>query len=448
MTSLGLLNTLLQLRMTGNAVAQTGADPSFKALVCVFLTGGNDSFNMLVPTTSDEYSDYSASRSNLALPLPGSTNGVLPLNVLNTPGRTFGLNPAMPQLQGLFNTGAAGFIANTGTLIEPIPNVAGYRSGSFRTPQALFSHASQIMEWQTSLPQTVTGLNGWAGRMADAVNILNDSAGGVPMSISLDGNNILQTGSEIVPYVISENGSIGLSGAGQGPSTSGLRASSVSSMMEQSYRTILERAYAEGTSSSFDIHEAFSSATTSASLNTTFPRTTLANKLAMVARSIKAAPDLGHKRQIFFITHGSFDHHSDLVEPQALLLNELDGAMSAFNSAMHEQNMNDQVTLFTCSEFSRTLRSNGRGTDHGWGGNQIVMGGAVDGAKIHGQYPESLLIGSGQDIGTNGRLLPTTSCDLYFAELAKWFGVSTGDLETILPNLSNFASSPPLEFIQ
>jgi len=171
----------------------------------------------------------------------------------------------------------------------------------------------------------------------------------------------------------------------------------------------------------------------------------------MVARTIKAGPSLGHKRQIFFVSYGSFDHHNELLENQKLRLGELDGAMAAFQTEMNNEGLDDQVSLFTCSEFSRTIRSNGRGSDHAWGGNQIVMGGGVKGSRIYGDYPTSLLLGEGQDVGTSGRLLPTTSCDLYFAELAKWFGVSASDLETILPNIGNFYSptstTPPLGFL-
>ncbi|MGJ8725440.1 MAG: DUF1501 domain-containing protein [Roseibacillus sp.] len=451
MSSLALFNTLLQLRMTGNAMAQSGAgDDDHKALVCIFLFGGNDSFNMLVPTTTDEYSAYAASRSNLALPSPGNTGGVLPLTSLNTPGRTFGLNPAMPKLQSLFNTSEAAFVANVGTLVVPIPTPVDYKSGNFELPKALFSHNNQQAEWQTSLPQTLSALSGWAGRMADATNIRNDPNGTVPMSISLDGNNIMQTGSNVFPYSITKDGSVGLTGSGFGGSN-GLRVGATESMMEETYRTVLERAYAEESSRSFDTHSSFASATSSVNISTAFDSTTLSQNLAMVARSIAAGPALGHKRQIFFVGYGSFDHHDELLAAQTLRLTELDNAISSFQTAMSDLSLEDQVTLFTCSEFSRTIRSNGRGTDHAWGGNQIVVGGAVKGSRIYGQYPDTLGLASGMDIGTNGRLLPSTSCDLYFAELAKWFGVSNSDLETILPNISEFysptSSTPPLGFL-
>lgn len=451
MSSLGVLNTILQLRMTGNAVAQTGAASDYKALVCVFLTGGNDSFNMLVPTTASEHLHYAASRSNLALPLPGRAGGVLPLTSLNTPGRSFGLHPAMPQLQGLFNAGDAGFVANVGTLVEPVGTVAEYNSGDFELPKALFSHNNQQMEWQTSLPQSLLAFDGWAGRMADIVNIQNDPSATVPMSISLSGNNIMQTGNEVFQYVITENGSVGLTGNGVSGSVEGHRAGAVSSMMEQTYRTVLERAYAEGTTRSFGTHEAFSAATEGVASASAFPNTTLAKQLEMISKTIKAGPSLGHKRQIFFVALNGFDHHGELLEAHNDRLGVLDGALAAFQTEMNGSGLSEQVSLFTSSEFARTIRSNGRGTDHGWGGNQIVMGGAVQGSRIYGNYPSSLLLGTGQDVGTNGRLLPSTSCDLYFAELAKWFGVSGSDLETVLPNISNFysptSSEPPLGFL-
>ncbi len=450
MTSLGLLNTLIQLRLTGNAVAQTGAPQNYKALVCLFLFGGNDSYNMLIPTASGEYSNYVASRTNLALPSPGSPNGVLPLTTLNTPGRTFGVNPALEFLQSAYNNEDVAFIANAGTLIEPIPNVAAYNSGNYDLPKALFSHNNQQMEWQTSLPQSLSASTGWAGRMADNLNILNDPNGKVPMSVSLNGNNTLQTGTDVVPYVINESGAVGLTDLNTTVANNA-RNNTTTSFMDQTYRSVLERAYAEESNNSFDAFADFSAALNSSNITTVFSNTGLAKDLEMVAKTIKSAPNLGHERQIFFVGLGGFDHHSSLLAPHTALLKELDGALASFNAAMHEINMDDDVTLFTCSEFGRTMRSNGLGTDHAWGGNQIVMGGAVKGSRIYGDYPSNLLIGTGLDVGTTGRLLPTTSCDLYFAELAKWFGVSSGDLETILPNINNFYSptsaAPPLGFL-
>ena len=452
MTSLSMFNALMQLKITGNAVAAptAGATNDHKALVCVFLSGGNDSYNTLVPTTAGEYGNYAASRSNIALPAPEASGGVLPLNSLNTPGRTFGIHPAMTGIQSLFNDQKAAFIANVGTLVEPVPDVAAFRSGSFELPQSLFSHNSQQTEWQTSLPQNETGLTGWAGRMADCMNIANDPEGRVPMVISLSGNNILQTGREVSPYSIEATGAVNLNGA-QSNGFIGARADVTSSLMEDTYKSILERAYANETRNSIGTFEAFSAAVNNASLNTPFPATSFGDDLQMISKSIAGAPALGHNRQIFFVEYRGWDDHTNLVLNHSARLGDLSNSINAFQTSMEDQGISDDVTLYTFSDFSRTLRSNGAGTDHAWGGNQLVVGGAVKGGKIYGEYPDNLLLGQGQDVGSNGRLLPTTSCDLYYAELAQWFGVSLSDLATILPNLSRFhtasATSAPLGFL-
>lgn len=452
MTSLSMLNALMQLKITGNAVAAptAGAANDHKALVCVFLSGGNDSYNTLVPTTAGEYGNYVASRSNMALPALGNSGGVIPLNSRNTPGRTFGIHPSMTGVQGLFNDQKAAFIANVGTLVEPVPDVAAFKSGRFELPQSLFSHTSQQTEWQTSLPQNETGLTGWAGRMADCMNIANDPEGRVPMVISLSGNNVLQTGREVSPYTINDTGAVNLDGATSTGSL-GARVNVASSLMEETYNSILERAYANETQNSIGSFEAFSAAVNNSSLNTPFPTSNFGADLQMIAKSIAGAPTLGHNRQIFFVEYSGWDDHANLLLDHSSRLGDLSNGISAFQASMEDMGISDDVTLYTFSDFSRTLRSNGAGTDHAWGGNQLVVGGAVKGGSIYGDYPDNLLLGQGLDVGTNGRILPTTSCDLYYAELAQWFGVSLSDLATILPNLSRFhtasATSAPLGFL-
>ncbi len=452
MSSLTAMNALIQLRVTGNAVAgTTDSSSEHKALVCIFLDGGNDSYNMLVPTASDEYTNYAASRSNMALPNVGSTNGVLPLTSLNTPGRTFGVNPAMEGIQRLFNDQKAAFIANVGTLVEPIPNAAAYSSGNFKLPRALFSHFDQQDEWQTSLPQDPSAATGWGGRMADLTNLLNDPTGKVPMSYSLSGNNTYQTGTDVVSYTITRDGAIPLNGLSQHTVIPPSTANTAASLMEQTYRSVLEQAYTDETRNSIDSFQEFSTAINGSSITTTFPGSDFGRDLEMTAKSIASANALGQKRQIFFIRVTQWDDHASLLTSHGPRLSALSAGIEAFQQAMVDLDMEDNVTLYTMSEFSRTLRSNGLGTDHAWGGNHIVTGGAVKGGRIYGDYPDNLLLGQGQDVGANGRLLPSTSCDLYFAELAQWFGVSAPDLYTVLPNLSRFhsasATSAPMGFL-
>jgi uncharacterized protein (DUF1501 family) len=397
---------------------------------------------MLIPTTASEYSQYQTVRGNLALPLAGD-GAVLPLNASNTGGRTFGLHPAMPEVQALFNTGKAAFLANVGTLIEPT-TVAHYKAGSVRLPKALFSHNDQIMQWQTSLPQGGSP-SGWAGRMADLLNAQVNS-GPIGMNISLAGNNMLQTGGQTTTYSISPGGSISLVGKNaQGP-VNLLRFDKFTSMADVHYQNLFAQAYLNELKQSVDKDELFSSAFGAATLQTTFAASDLADDLQAIARTIKIRQALGVKRQVFFVLYGGWDHHQELIETQAEMLGVLSKGLQNFWDALGELGVQEQVVTFTSSDFGRTLRSNGRGTDHAWGGNHLILGGPVLGQRIYGAYPEDLRLGGGLDVGANGRLAPTTAVDQYMAELALWFGVAKSDLSTVFPNITNFydPTSPTL----
>lgn len=452
-SSVGILNTLVNLRMIGNAAAASSpGNDDYRALVCLFLHGGNDSYNMLIPTGTSEHANYAAIRSNLALPAPGSGDprAILPINATNTGGRSFGLHHSLTEMQGLFNSQNLSFISNVGTLVEPT-TVAQYKSGSVTLPRSLFSHNDQQREWQTSVPQANLK-TGWAGRLADRVSAVNTS-NEVSMNISLDGTNLLQTGDSSFAYAIDSQGAKLLTGAQSGLSAELNRVNGAKSLVEKNYRDVLRRAFAEEASRGFDAGEAFSSAFEVAEVSTPFPDSSVARDLQAVARSIAARDTFGHKRQIFFVQQRGFDNHAELLESHESLMSHLDANLKAFWDSLVELGVEDQVTLFSCSDFGRTLRSNGLGTDHAWGGHSFVMGGCVDGGKIFGEYPDQsqLSIGNGLDVGFNGRLLPTTSCDEYFAELALWFGLSPNDLLEVFPNLGNFYShsdnTPPLGFL-
>ncbi|NNC89447.1 MAG: DUF1501 domain-containing protein [Akkermansiaceae bacterium] len=446
LSSVGILSTIANLRMIGNAAAgPIGGPGDYRALVCLFLHGGNDSFNMVVPTETAEYDNYAAVRTNLALPAPTPSMApgeLLPLNVGNTPGRTFGLHPAMPELRTLFDAGDAALVANVGTLVEPT-TIAQYKNKSVSLPRSLFSHNDQQREWQTSVPQTALK-TGWAGRLADRVMGFNPS-NTVSMNISLNGTNLLQTGDATFAYAIGRDGARTLTGAGSGIAAELNRVDGAKSLAEQAYRDVLRRAYADEATRSYDTAEAFSAAFNAATVNTAFPEHSLSENLEAVAKSIAARGPLGHNRQIFFVQYGGFDNHGELLVNHDDRLGNVDQALKAFWDSMVELGLTDDVTLFTCSDFGRTLRSNGQGTDHAWGGNAIVLGGCVNGSNIYGTYPDDaeLAIGTGLDVGFNGRVLPTTSCDEYFAELALWFGLPSSQLEEVLPNLDNFYSYSP-----
>ncbi len=445
-SSTALFSTLLNLRMAGTAAAQSGGGSDYKALVCLFLAGGNDSFNLLVPSgnAAHEYPQYQAIRQDLALPQAS----LLPLTPLNDPGRTLGLHPSMAGLQGLFANGKAAMVANVGTLVERITK-AQYENGTVPVPLGLYSHSDQIQQWQTSIPESATGI-GWGGRTADLLHMLNANQD-ISMNISLSGSNVWQAGQEVVEYSITDNGSIGLSGyEGSGTGRSATRGAAVDSQLALTYRNLFEETFAKGSRKAIDAHFNFMAAINAApALTTVFPASNLGDNLRMVARVIAARQGLNVRRQTFFVQAGGWDHHDELIANQQGMLDDVSQAVTAFYNATVELGIQDSVVLFSASDFSRTLTSNGAGSYHTWGGNHFVVGGPVVGQRIYGQYPD-LYDDNALDTG-RGRLIPTTSVDEYFAELALWLGVDRGNLDVVLPNIARFydpnSATMPLGFL-
>ena len=441
-------STLLNLGMANAAASQTAKRyPSlgndYRALVCILLAGGNDSYNMLVPTSNEAYGAYSSTRSNLALPL----NQLLSLNPNAGNQQPLGVHPAMSEVQQLFNTGKLAFVSNIGTLIEPTTR-AQYSSGAANLPLGLFSHADQIQQWQTSLPNSRSA-QGWGGRMADILQSMNSNQN-ISMSISLSGRNVFQAGNRTAEYTINsgDTGSIGITGYGEVDFINQIRTQAVDNLMEQQYQDLFKKTYADVVSNAQDTHQVFSSAISGVNLSTAFSPSELSQSLQMIARTIGARSALGANRQTFFVTFGGWDHHDELTNNQNAMLGVLSKALGEFKTAMEELNVSEQVTTFTISDFGRTLTSNGNGTDHAWGGNVMVMGGSVKGGQVYGNYPD-LALNSSLDVG-NGVLIPTLSTDEYFAELARWFGVSNADMLDIFPNLLNFyspSSTLPIGFM-
>ena len=412
-------------------------------MVCILLAGGNDSYNMLVPIDDDAYHAYTITRSNLAIP-KSSLLGLTP-TVANQP--ELAIHPSMPEVQQLFNEGQLAFVANVGTLIEPVTKPQVYTE-SATLPLGLLSHADQIQQWQTSIPQSRSAL-GWGGKMADLLQSMNANQN-ISMNISLSGRNVFQSGNQTAEYTIRPfgNGSIGIQGYQGEGAIDQIRTTAVKSLLEKQYTDIFTQTYADVVKNAQGSHELFSSAVANVGLSTPFSNSYLSQSLQMVARTIAARETLNVNRQTFFITFGGWDHHDEVLNNQARMLTVVSKALHEFNTAMEELGMANQVTTFTISDFARTLTSNGNGTDHAWGGNTLVMGGDVNGGQVHGTYP-SLALNSDLDIG-NGVLIPTLSTDEYFAELAQWFGVSNGDLTDIFPNLSNFYTPgvlPPIGFM-
>jgi uncharacterized protein (DUF1501 family) len=451
-SALPVLSTLLNLRLAGSVAAATAPTGDYRALVCVLLGGGNDSFNMLVPREASAYATYKASRSNLALN-PDQLIDIHPTN-----SSPFALHHAMPELAQLFESGNAAFVANVGTLVEPVSNRKEVEQKMKRLPLGLYSHSDQTEQWQTSVPNSRSGV-GWAGRLAEILKDLNANQT-VPMNISLDGSNVWQTGITGAEYAIRPDGAVALTGYDPAFNNSDNErfrqavSAAVDNQLAATYANIFEQTLVARKRAAVDAYALFSSATAAplpASL--TFPNSYLGNRLAMVARTIQGRANLGLSRQTFFIHWGGWDHHNDVQLHQDEMLPQLSAALAAFYNALVTLGVQDQVTLFTASDFGRTLTSNSRGSDHAWGGNQIVLGGAVKGKKMYGQYP-SLAVNPDKGADVNpldtgrGRFIPTTSVDELFAEFALWLGVSKSRLPEVLPNIGNFydssAAAPPI----
>ncbi len=447
-SSLPILNTLLNLRLTSSVAAASGSATGYKALVCIFLNGGNDSFNMLAPRGA-AHAEYAAIRSDLALP----EAQLLPITPLNDAGRPLGVHPGMPELRNLFEAGKAAFVANVGTLVEPVTK-AQFLAGTGNLPLGLFSHSDQIEQWQTSVPDKREGV-GWGGRMADLLKSLNPQDK-VSMNISLTGSNVFQAGHTVAEYAIREDGAVPLNGYNRNwvadQNVLNARSAGIDSQMAVEYENLFQRTYNTKRREAVEAYDVFTTATQNAlppAVAATFPSTPLGQQLEMVARTIAGRGALNVCRQTFFMNYGGWDHHSETLPQQAAMLPVVSQAVGAFHAALVSLGAENDVTLFLASDFGRTLTSNGRGSDHAWGGNVFVTGGAVKGRRIYGQYPDLYQNGP-LDVG-RGRFLPTTAVDLYFAEMALWMGVPKADLPLVLPNIGRFHSlqsaDAPLGFL-
>lgn len=441
-------STLFNLQAMNAASAQQGryltpTNEEYRALVCIMLGGGNDSYNMVGPISAPHYNEYAATRSNQAIPQAS----FLPMNSLTYNEKDLGLHPALPQLQSLYDQGKLAVLANVGTLVQPTTKSDYQNSNSL--PFGLFSHADQDQQWQTSVPQ-INSPTGWAGRLADMVQAGNDNQN-ISMNISLSGKNIFQLGNTAAEYSIlpTGTGSIGINGYGRLQTFDQIRTAAVDSLMEKQYQDIFKRTYAETVSASQNTHELFSAAVGGSTLNTAFSNNELSQRMQMVARTINVRQQLGVSRQTFFIRFDGFDNHDELLNNHNALMTALNAALSEFQTALAEMGLEDCVTTFTISDFARTLTSNGNGTDHAWGGNVLVMGGKVKGQDVYGSYP-SLALDTELELG-GGVLIPQISTDEYFAELALWYGIPKSDLPILFPNIGNFyntmSAAAPIGFM-
>lgn len=445
-----LLNGITNMGLVSAAAAANRSSftppGEYRALVCIMLGGGNDSYNMLIPRGQSEYADYANIRASMAIRRPD----LLPITPRTPDGKEYGLNPNMPYIQQLFTEGNAAFVANVGALVEPT-TVIKYKSRLVERPTALFSHSDQQKHWMTSVPQDKVSL-GWAGRLADILYSNNNNQN-ISMNLSLDGHNILQQGRRVIPLTLNTSGSgtVLLNGTGRDNFYESLKRQTLDNLLDATYQNLLKQAYSDTVMGAFGSSIELSNAISSGDAITT-PFVTnngLTRELNVVAKTIAARDVLDVNYQTFFVSMGGFDTHDGGIGNHSARMRDLNDAVNFFYEALKELGMENNVTTFTISDFARKLVSNGNGTDHAWGGNALVFGGAVNGGDIYGKYPD-LYSGNSQDLG-GSQLVPTTSTDEYFAELALWFGASASDLDQILPNIRNFwtpsSNSHPLGFM-
>jgi uncharacterized protein (DUF1501 family) len=411
-----------------NALANTTTD--YKALVCIFLFGGNDANNMFVPFDTKGYANYASLRANLAL----AQNTLLPL----TPLPNFALHPSLPDIQTLFNGGTAAIVANVGTLTQPTTR-ALYQAGS-SVPNNLFSHPDQQEEWQNAAASGATA-TGWAGRVSDVLAGTYNAGASIPMITSVDGDTLFCNGMSTTPVSVSP-GNLGGASCSEGSECTA-RQTAAQSLITFNSGVSLITADDKITSNAYNYSAVLTAATASVTpLKTVFPANNgLAAQLQQVAQIIQVRAALGVQRQIFFCGIGNFDTHSDQLTLQASLLSGISPAMAAFYAATQEMGVQNSVTSFTMSDFARTFQPNSNtGSDHAWGSHHIVMGGAVKGGQMYGTFP-TLALNGPDDADTNGRWVPSTGSVQYAATLASWFGVPANQMATVFPNIGSFASA-------
>jgi uncharacterized protein (DUF1501 family) len=421
-------NTLPGLSLM-NAYAQSA---DYKAVVCVFLYGGNDANNMVVPVQAAEYATYAAARGSLALPQASL------VQLAQASGTRFGLHSNLAPLQQIWANGDMALVFNTGPLVQPVTR-AQYRANRSTRPTNLFSHDDQQEQNQTAIPNN-QATTGWGGRLGDRVTVMN-AGSSVPMNISVGGNDIFLRGQATVAYSVPSGGNFGLTITGGNAAQQTARRNAMQALFGLDRQNVQVRAAGDVISSAVNASTALNTVinnnASTAAASFQGLNSGLSRQLFAVAKMIEGRAQLGLRRQVFFAQAGGYDNHQNQIQDQAGRFNELGPALRAFYNAIVAFGVQDQVTLFTLSDFGRTLRVNDGGSDHAWGNHQIVIGGAVRGGQTYGTFP-NLALGGPDDTDSDGRWIPTTAVDQYAATLARWFGVSDADLPAVVPNIARF----------
>ena len=446
------LNSQQLAQIPAVQAAANASAPDFKALVCVFLNGGNDAHNTVIPLGSG-YVGYAAGRGPLSI----AENTILPLNGTSLAG----LHPNMTGMQALWNAGDMAIVTNIGPLVETMTKAeygSDYIPGSNKLrPLGLQSHADQQLAWNSGLPGTAGPLTGWGGRLHDLIEQTYNSTAIAPSTITIAGRTRFQEGNSVNQYQIGTDGPTQLatqdnfSGPGR---TSGFAIPAMTAVYGQTYTHPMEKEIARIANRGIQFAAVVNNAGNSVALTTTFPSTSIGRQLRRAAITIASRTTLGLRRQLLFCQMGGYDTHSNSLADHGSLMTQLSSAIKAFNDAMIELGVNNQVTLFTQSDFGRTLFPNGSGTDHGWGGHAFVIGGAVNGGAFYNKAtPTSAPTNTFPDVsidgpydGGQGRLVPTTSADEYSATLAKWYGLPDVARSVVIPNIAAF-SHPNLGFL-